>query len=308
MIAVDKTERKKIISELQSKAREVFDLKKKHRQRRPIVIEFSGSPKSGKTTCINSLELFLKRNGSKVQIVQERASICPVADKKSPMFNIWTSCMSITQMIASLEQKVATCDVLILDRGVFDAFCWFDWLHSKKAISHYNKTAIENFLSIDLLINRIDIVFAFTVNPDISIEREYANLLTDMPGTIMSKNTLAEYLRSVRRVIEQKNHYFHKIFEIDTSDKEPDNVGKEVTEMTLETLRAMLMENIGYLEPASETIEKLTQRRFMSFPVDKSDIELNDISFGLRNDIENNDCYILRFSAPKTKADSGGCP
>ena len=55
--------RKVVITNLQNRAKEILELKQKHRQRRPIVIEFSGSPKSGKTTCINSLELFLKRNG-----------------------------------------------------------------------------------------------------------------------------------------------------------------------------------------------------------------------------------------------------
>jgi hypothetical protein len=125
-------------------------------------IEFSGLPKSGKTICINSLELFLKRNGFKVEIVQKRASVCPVADKKSPMFNIGTACMSITRMIASLEQKAVNCDVLILDMGIFDAFCWFDWSSKKKAASNTNKAAIENFILMDLLVNQIDIVFAFT--------------------------------------------------------------------------------------------------------------------------------------------------
>lgn len=56
-------ERKKVIRELQKLAEEVLMLKQEHRQKRPIVIEFSGSPKAGKTSCINSLELFLKRNG-----------------------------------------------------------------------------------------------------------------------------------------------------------------------------------------------------------------------------------------------------
>ncbi|MFA6729433.1 MAG: hypothetical protein WCR95_00340 [Eubacteriales bacterium] len=287
MINLDKAERKSIIIALQGKAKEVFELKKKHRQKRPIVIEFSGSPKSGKTTCINSLELFLKRNGFKVEIVQERASVCPVADKKSPMFNIWTACMSITRMIASLEQKVVNCDVLILDRGIFDAFCWFNWLSSKKAISNANKAVIENFLSMDLLVNRIDIVFAFTATPDVSIEREYANLLTDKPGTIMSKKTLSEYLSSVRYIIEDKRKYFHEVFEIDTSGKGPDEVGKSVTEMTLETLRVMLIENIGYIKPDMAVIKMLEEKRFISSIIDNSIADkLGGISFGMRNDIE----------------------
>lgn len=195
--------------------------------------------------------------------------------------------MSIARMIASLEQKNVDCDVLILDRGVFDAFCWFDWLYKNQAISNVNKTAIENFLSMDLLVNRIDIVFAFTATPDVSIEREYVNLLTDKPGTIMSKKILDEYLTSVRHIIRCKKKYFHKIFEIDTSEKEPDSVGKEVTEMTLKALREMLMENIGYLTSLSKSIEFLTEKRFLPMQNDDFSIDSQKINFGLRNDVEN---------------------
>ena len=70
-------DRKKLIKDLQKLAEEVMELRGEHRQKRPIVIEFSGSPKAGKTSCINSLEIFLKRNGFSVSIVQERASVCP---------------------------------------------------------------------------------------------------------------------------------------------------------------------------------------------------------------------------------------
>jgi len=111
-------------------AASVLELKNKHRQKRPVVIEFSGSPKSGKTSCINSLELFLKRNKFRVEIVHERASVCPVADKHSPWFNIWTACMSISGMVGTLERKGSSCDILILDRGIFDACCWFNWMLS----------------------------------------------------------------------------------------------------------------------------------------------------------------------------------
>ncbi|MFR2166308.1 MAG: hypothetical protein ACLS5W_00110 [Coprococcus sp.] len=126
------TERAKLIKELQKLAEEVLALKQEHRQKRPIVIEFSGSPKAGKTSCINSLELFLKRNGFTVNIVQERASVCPVSDKQSPMFNLWTACMSLAGLIGTLENKKNQVDVLILDRGIFDALCWFQWLVDNK--------------------------------------------------------------------------------------------------------------------------------------------------------------------------------
>ena len=49
-MALSITDEKAII-ELEKLADEIRNLKEKHPQRRPIVIEFSGSPKSGKTSC-----------------------------------------------------------------------------------------------------------------------------------------------------------------------------------------------------------------------------------------------------------------
>lgn len=177
-------DRMKAIKELQDKAEKILKLKKERRQKRPIVIEFSGSPKSGKTSCINSLELFLKRNGFKVKTIQERASVCPVTDKLSPMFNVWTACMSLSGMIGILEDKTNVMDVLILDRGIFDALCWFNWLVTKGKMEKEQQSKIESFLLMDDLVKPIDIVFSFTADPETSIEREYTHLLTKNIGTV----------------------------------------------------------------------------------------------------------------------------
>jgi thymidylate kinase len=279
-------DREVLIKQLQILAGEVRELKEGHRQKRPIVIEFSGSPKAGKTSCINSLEIFLKRNGFRVEIIQERASVCPVANKVDPMFNVWTACMSISGMIGALEKKKATCDVLILDRGVFDALCWFHWLYSKNVFAEDRRKAVESFLVMDAFVKRIDIVFAFQVKPNISIDREYANLLTDKPGSIMNEKVLSEYLQSIKKTIEDKKDYFHNIFEMDTSDKTQDQVGKEVTITVLNTLKDMLMEKVGYFIPSDEIREKLNSKRIFEFNELVSHIRLK---FDLRETVENAD-------------------
>ncbi len=283
-------ERKRIIKELQELAENVFELKSEHRQKRPIIIEFSGSPKAGKTSCINSLELFLKRNKFSVKVIQERASICPVSDKQSPMFNLWTSCMSLSGLIGTLEDKTNSVDVLILDRGIFDSLCWFEWLSSTNKMEESQKDIIEHFLLMEELIKSIDIVFAFCVEPEISIEREYANLLTDKMGTIMNKTVLKEYLKAIRCTIEKKKHYFHSVFEIDTSDKSQDEVGKEVTTKTLETLKDLLMERIGYIEKTPQIENILSSQTNISYNmlVDS----LPAISFDSRVNVENNSNFI----------------
>ena len=286
----DNITRKNMIAELEKLSECVHNLKQEHRQKRPIVIEFSGSPKAGKTSCINSLELFLKRNGFTVKIVQEKASICPVTDKQSPMFNIWTSCMSLAEIIGTLTNKKNTFDVLIVDRGIFDALCWFEWLVKTSKMDEKQREVLEKFLLMDNVINYIDIVFSFVVDPKKSIEREYANLLTDKRGSIMNENVLGEYLKSVDSIISTKREYFHKVIRIDTSDKTQNEVSKEVTEKTLDNLKELLMEKVGYLKKNDILMDVLNSKNF--FLMDELQHILPNIEFDQREKVENNNLLL----------------
>lgn len=278
--------RKSIIKSLENLAAEVLDLKEKYRQRRPIIIEFSGSPKSGKTSCISALLIFLKRNGFTVRVIQERASVCPVADKKSPMFNVWTSCTAIAEMIGYLESDEIICDVLILDRGIFDSLCWFTWLYKKNKMRETQKSTIEKFLLMPEFSGLIDIVYVFYSNTDISIQREYANLLTDKPGSIMNKKVLSEYYKAVMSTIDSKKHFYQRIEQIDTSDKNQNDVGKEITKKTLDILRELLMERVGYIRLSESLLYELKKARFTSFNDFSKKDDLN-MQFDLRSDVEN---------------------
>ncbi len=286
---MDAKERKQIINDLQKLAEDVLKLKSEHRQKRPIVIEFSGSPKAGKTSCINSLELFLKRNGFRVKIIQERASVCPVSDKQSPMFNLWTACTSLANLIGTLENKNNNVDVLILDRGVFDSLCWFEWLVYNHKMEEEQRKAAERFFVMDDIVKNIDIVFAFCVDPDMSIEREYANLLTDKPGTIMNKRVLKEYLNAMEVTINSKNKFFHKIFKIDTTTKNQDDVGKEVTTKTLETLKDLLMEKIGCFKKTEILESALRTKKVIEYK--ELEHKFPKLEFALREKVEtDNSC------------------
>lgn len=278
--------REEIIEQLQEKASDVLELKKQHRLKRPIVIEFSGSPKSGKTSCINSLELFLKRNGFIVRTVQERASVCPVTDKLSPMFNIWTACTSLAGMIGTLEDKKDNnqIDVLILDRGVFDSLCWFDWLVKKGRMENEQRKIMENFLLMGEIVKPVDIVFAFTVDPEESIKREYTHLLTDKTGTIMNLEVLEEYKNSVMEMAENKKGHFHKIFHIDTTNENQDEVGRNVTDMTLQALSELLMEKIGFFR-RNNGLNELALKKTV-FEYDEVKDIFPEIEFDLRKNVE----------------------
>jgi len=73
---------------------------------RPFVIEFCGTPKSGKSTAVDTISRFFRRQNLRVAVVTERAEICPINNKKDIRFNVWTSCTSLLKMLEALDQKV----------------------------------------------------------------------------------------------------------------------------------------------------------------------------------------------------------
>ncbi len=291
-----KNNKEDIIAQLESLAENVKKLKSlnEHHRNRTIVIEFSGSPKSGKTSCINSLAIFLKRNGFTVHVVEERASVCPVSDKHSPMFNIWTSCMSLANMIGTLEDEKNTIDVLILDRGIFDALCWFQWLSDTGRMDENLKKSAESFLLQKRFVQNINLVFALEATPDVSIKREFANLLTTKTGTIMNSAVLDEYRNAIHETYEKHKGKFHRVELLDTSSKEMDqvNVGKIVTEKTLTVLRDQFMERIGYIRKSEELSKRLSQESIFDYSDLEKSFQSYTINFDLRDVVENNNNYL----------------
>ncbi|MDI6794689.1 MAG: hypothetical protein QME81_17790, partial [bacterium] len=78
------------------------------------MIEFAGVPKAGKTTTLNQLYAFLKRCGFRVEVVVERASVCPIRDKKHANFNVWTACTTLSQILEKTQNPPRENDPHIL--------------------------------------------------------------------------------------------------------------------------------------------------------------------------------------------------
>src|SRR5215469_15471245 len=135
------------IKGLESRAAQLRNLldKRSNGADRPLIIEFSGAPKAGKTRSISILELFLKRNGIKAEVFTERASIAPIRSKGHLNFNVWVSCASLQGMLEALYRDL---DVFILDRGVFDALVWNQWLETTGKITHEEAQHVEQFFTM----------------------------------------------------------------------------------------------------------------------------------------------------------------
>lgn len=248
--------KQKTIQELETLAIEVLKLKQERESRRPLLIEFCGSPKSGKSTTITSLNIFLKRNGFKTVVLTERASICPIDNKTDPFFNIWTLTSAVSEIIEHLDQGDNSVDVIIADRGIFDSLCWFEWLNmNPEGNPHLNDKTyadLKGFILMDMWRRSIDLIYVFQVEPSISIIREYANLLTERRGSIMTESVLEGFNKAIESTLAKYGDQFRKVINIktDTEDynENPNRVGYTVTKNVLKDLKDLLVEKIGFFD------------------------------------------------------------
>ena len=142
--------------------------------RKPLVIEFAGVPKAGKTTTLTNVSTFLKRCGFRTAVVVERASVCPIQDKKHATFNIWTACTTLAQILEKTQTPPRSDDpqILFLDRGLFDSICWITMMERISRIRPEERELIQKFLMIDNWRKRISAVFVMLASPRDAMERE----------------------------------------------------------------------------------------------------------------------------------------
>jgi predicted NUDIX family phosphoesterase len=277
-------------------------LDKRDRADRPLIIEFSGAPKAGKTRSISILELFLKRNGIKAEVFTERASIAPIRSKGHLNFNVWVSCASLQGMLEALYRDL---DVFILDRGMFDALVWNEWLKMTGKITPQEADQVAQFFLMDRWTELVDLVFVLTCEPAVSIEREFADQLTTKRGTIMEEGTLKQFKQATENTMAKFGKKFKRIVPIDTTMTTTREGAAKIVDETLNVLSGFLDESIGVL-PLVDLKMALPNSGFVSDPMTvKAFVETfkNKKIFAPRSQAEQNanylqpiPCAVLRYA------------
>ena len=237
-------------SALQERASQILD-RFHSTARKPIVLEFAGTPKAGKTSTIGQIQTFLKRCGFRVKVVVERASVCPIRDKKHANFNVWTACTTLAQILENTQEPPGIEDpqVLILDRGLFDAICWLTMMDRLSRLQTKDRDTIEKFLLADDWRKRITGVILMTASPEDALKREQGYLPVETSGSIMNEEVLAKILATTEECAMRLNDQF-RIRRVDTSGKDKDGPRKtaeEVAGIVLDLIEEQLEEKILYI-------------------------------------------------------------
>ncbi|MCY4529691.1 MAG: hypothetical protein OXD46_11755, partial [Chloroflexi bacterium] len=205
-----------------------------------LFIEFAGTPKSGKSSCIEIVRHFFRRVGFRVLAPTEGASRRTPSYLKDnlPAFNTWSGCYALTHVLEGNHDDRDRYQIALLDRGLFDALAWFELLRSEDEINNDEVDAIQRFFSLELWRSSIGIVFLFKTDPETSMKREHAHTLIGDPGRTMNTDFLLKLNQAYDTVSEKfKDHY--RLSSIDTSDAKqttPESTAQDVVTQILDVL------------------------------------------------------------------------
>ena len=184
---------------------------------RPVVVEFAGSPKAGKSTSIEILSHFFKRMKYKVWAPTEGASKRTPYHLKRDLvaFNTWTLNYAISELLVSYH-NVDQQHLIFMDRGPFDSLAWMGLLVEREDLHRDEFETIERFALHPRWIKLIDRLYLFTCDPSVSLAREIESKLTSEAGIAMNEKMLSLLLGQYNELEQKLEDY--PVHAVATSD------------------------------------------------------------------------------------------
>jgi len=214
--------------------------------RRAFVMELTGTPKAGKSTSVVTLQTFFKEAGYQVHLLRERAADCPLPMKGHFFFNAWTTARMLAEV---LERYETNDDLLILDRGFFDALVWLELQARREQVTAEEKKIFADFVLLERWRSLVDVTVIMKVRPDIALGREHQHQIVPRLGSLMNPEALAEFNDALDYVAREFANQF-SLIRIDTTD------AKDVVKTNLELLVELLPRIEAWADPRIAVVPK----------------------------------------------------
>lgn len=169
---------------------------------KPFVIEFSGTPRTGKTTTINNLYDFFKKGGFNVSVIEEFTTskyYKEVFKKRIEQMNLGDRNIAILEEVYKELQEYTNTgtDILLIDRSINDRQIWnyIRYLSGDMPEEQYLKAKNKYMMLSRELIDSLIITYA---DPLISLRRDYMSSLTLEKRSFLSEENIMTYNNSLK--------------------------------------------------------------------------------------------------------------
>lgn len=220
------------------------NIKKVSLKKKPFLVEFSGTGRSGKTTAIELIQDVFIKNGLKVLVVDEEyvkvtKEINHNRNKKMNVDSLkYTNSVIEEKLTIYDSTKAQDYDIIIYDRGINDEFVWLDVFDaSGEDIGEYDRRLGEKY---------IDFLIIMTCSSNTTLKRKYFNSLSVMPTKWTNKETMEKYIKGLEKSKKYFDKHSKKIYNIDTDEKDKITVAltianKLIDELLETTVRATII-------------------------------------------------------------------
>lgn len=215
----------------------------------PYVIEFTGTPRTGKTTLINNLYDFFKKGDFKVEVLEEfttskkyKTEIYPLLkDKYKSVINTEIPKYVLRQLEEAINNNP---DIIIVDRSLFDRLIWVDRLYLKGGMS---KEEYEEYkqIYIPLIKEKIDIIISTYTDALTSIKRDYMTNLSLEKRNFLNEQNVNEYNTSLLNMRELSISNGMNFYLFDTTNKSQREISFEVIDAILSSMRDRYLSRVN---------------------------------------------------------------
>lgn len=174
---------------------------------RPIVIEFAGIPYSKKTSTINQLAKMLGERRIPFVLVEEYLGSPDFYDAAK-----MTADVNFARMLDCAKDLIfssydQTTEVVLIDRGIFDTYCWFKWFQSNGKLSEGMLESAATLLKVSQYYSSKYKAIWLDTEPVIAASRH------GHQGRIVNLNNLAKLQVSYSKAVDElsSNISIHRI-------------------------------------------------------------------------------------------------
>ena len=223
------------IKELNSFKEEIIKIKKEYGDlKNPMIITISGTPRAGKTTCIEKLADFFKKTNFKTTCVSEPAGLIyqnlkTKEDKKELLKDrVGFVDRQYKLGLDLINEKITNNEIIICDRGVIDTFIWYNMYYKDSLM---NKDRYELFMNnLKNLRNYENYFYALYTSSYESMRRDYISSLCLDERTTMNKENIEKYNASLAEVIPLINENVNGCDFYDTTNMDRIGASMKVAE------------------------------------------------------------------------------
>ncbi len=215
---------------------------------KPFVIEFSGTPRTGKTTTIKDLYDFFKKGGFDITIIEEFTTSKQYKEQLRSEFSKMTlkdRNIAIIELIYKqlLEAIKSKRDIILIDRSLNDRQIWNYERYRKKDISETEYQELKEKYRV-LSRKLIDFLVITYANPLTSLKRDYLSSLALEPRSFLNIQNIEEYNQSLNDLKPLFQSSTENVFMLDTTNLSLNEVATSIANQIMPAIRQRYLKSI----------------------------------------------------------------